>query len=316
MPSLTDQVRRTIAGAFVRLSEGVTHYEIAGPESGPPVVLIHGFSVPAFIWDPTFAALAEAGFSVLRYDLFGRGYSDRPHGRYDLARFDRQLVELVATLELAPAVGLVGLSMGGAIAAGVADRHPTLVRSLALIDPAGLPLPSSSKLGLLRIPLLGEVVMATIGKHMLVSGLKNDFYRPGPMAEAMERFRDPYLAQMQYPGFLRALLSTIRYGPLGSMADAYARVGRQERRVLLIWGREDRTVPFALSERVRVLMPNADFHAIEGVGHVPHLERPDLVNPLLVGFLSPGLSGSQSPAPVPDHSSRRTHIDDLSLAAF
>ncbi len=70
------------------------------------------------------------------------------------------------------------------------------------------------------------------------------------------------------------------------MADAYARVGKQERRVLLIWGREDNTVPFAVSENVVSLMPNVDFHPIDDAGHVPHLEQPGLVNQLLVDFLS------------------------------
>ena len=286
MPTLNEEARKGVGGEFIELSEGVTHYQLGGPDDGVPVVLIHGFSVPAFVWDPTFDALADAGFRVMRYDLFGRGYSDRPRGRYDLARFDRQLVELVSALQLGPAVAVLGLSMGGAIAVGAADRHPDLVRKLVLIDPAGMPSQMPSGFRILNIPVLGELLMVTVGKHMLVSGLQTDFYKPGRMTALMNRYRDQYMAQMDYPGFLRALLSTIRYGPLSTMADAYARVGKQERRVLLIWGREDNTVPFAVSENVVSLMPNVDFHPIADAGHVPHLEQPGLVNQLLVDFLS------------------------------
>ena len=46
--------------------------------SASVVVLAAGFSVPYYIWDPTFKALTGAGFRVLRYDYYGRGYSDRP----------------------------------------------------------------------------------------------------------------------------------------------------------------------------------------------------------------------------------------------
>jgi pimeloyl-ACP methyl ester carboxylesterase len=281
-----DEARGAAAGAVVRLSEGATHYQVAGPEGGLPVVLIHGFSVPAFIWDPTFIALADAGFRVLRYDLLGRGESERPRGRYDLARFERQLVELVAALDLGPAVDLVGLSMGGAIAVGVTDRHPDLVRRLALMDPAGLPRSTPPVLQVLRVPLLGELAMALLGKRMLVSALQADIHEPGQMADLLVRYRDRYLAQMERPGFLRALLSTVRHGPLTTLAGAYARVGRQARRILLIWGREDRTVPFALSVTARALMPNADFQAIDSAGHAPHLERPEVVNGLLIAFIS------------------------------
>ena len=65
-------------GSYVSLGAGVTHFELAGPPDAQTVVLVHGFSVPYYIWDPTFDALAAAGFRVLRYDLFGRGWSDRP----------------------------------------------------------------------------------------------------------------------------------------------------------------------------------------------------------------------------------------------
>lgn len=284
MQKLNHEARAATGSGVVQLPEGNTHYELAGPAKGVPVVLIHGFSVPAFIWDPVFAGLAAAGFRVLRYDLYGRGASDRPRGRYDHERFDRQLVELVKALDLGPNVDLVGLSMGGAIAVEATDRHPDLVRKLVLIDPAGLARPSGTNVA--RVPLLGELIFAMVGKPVLIRSMKHDFFRPGPMAEAMARYQDQHLAQLKTPGFLRALLSTIRHGPLEAMENTYQRVGNQERQVLLIWGREDRTVPFALSDRARDLLPNAVFHPIEDVGHVPHLEKPDLVNALLVDFLA------------------------------
>jgi pimeloyl-ACP methyl ester carboxylesterase len=274
-----------VSGATVALSEGRTYYELAGPEDGRLVVLVHGFSVPSFIWDPTFAALAGAGFRVLRYDLFGRGESDRPWGRYDLDRFERQLVELASAIGVGDSVDVVGLSMGGAIAVGVTARRPELVRKLALIDPAGMPMALSSRLRRLQFPLLGEVLMAVTGRARLMDGLRDDFHSPQTMTEIVARYREPYLSQLRRPGFLRALLSTLRNGVLTSMEPAYLRVGEQARQVLLIWGREDRTVPFALSERVLSALPNATLHAVDNAGHVPHLEHPALVNRLLIEFL-------------------------------
>ena len=63
-------------------------------------MLIHGFSVPYFIFDPTFNFLTKAGWRVLRYDLFGRGFSDRPHVRYNIDLFVRQLKELLDALNI------------------------------------------------------------------------------------------------------------------------------------------------------------------------------------------------------------------------
>src|SRR5437879_6018100 len=49
--TLDDAARKTATGSFVRLSDGVTHYQIDGPGTGRAIVLAHGFSVPLYIWE-------------------------------------------------------------------------------------------------------------------------------------------------------------------------------------------------------------------------------------------------------------------------
>ncbi len=273
-------MRADLPGDFVALSGGVTHYEVAGPEEGRPVVLIHGFSTPMFLWDYTLPALAAAGCRAARYDLFGRGFSDRPAGPYDPALFDRQLLDLVDALGFA-AVDLVGLSMGGPIAITFADRHPDRAGKIALVDPAGFAAKPSLATILLFLPGIGEIIMATVGNRVILGGLPRDFKDTARLPAYVDKYR----AQLPYRGFKRALLSTMRNMPLTRMGDVYRRVGQQGRDILLIWGREDRTIPFPTSERVRAALPKAIFHAIEGAGHMPHYEKPEIVNPILVDFL-------------------------------
>ena len=54
---LTDVVRKSVKGSFIKLQDGFVHYDIAGPVDGPVVVLVHGFSTWSFTWDATFQAL-------------------------------------------------------------------------------------------------------------------------------------------------------------------------------------------------------------------------------------------------------------------
>jgi pimeloyl-ACP methyl ester carboxylesterase len=54
---------------------------------------------------------------------------------------------------------------------------------------------------------------------------------------------------------------------------------------LLIWGKEDQTVTIDNAEQVRRGIPQTEFHAIERAGHLPHMERTDVVNPLLIDWL-------------------------------
>ena len=98
-------------------------------------------------------------------------------------------------------------------------------------------------------------------------------------------FLDKYKVQMQYKGFKRAILSSIRNGMLGSFIETYKSVGRLNKPVLVLWGRNDITVPFEHSHDLRAAMPDAEFHVIEECGHIPHYEKPDEFNPILLDFL-------------------------------
>jgi len=278
---LDETARQQADGSFIRLTDGVTHYELCGSENGQPVILVHGFSTPYFIFDTTFEFLVKAGFRVLRYDLFGRGLSDRPHVDYNIHLFVRQLKDLLDTLGIKQ-INLVGLSMGGPITAAFISENPDYVIRHVLIDPAGakrVELPSV--LEALKIPVLGELAFGLFGSVSLVKGIASDMLNQ----EAVEHFQNQYKVQMQYKGFKSAILSTIRNGMLESFYETYVRVGDLKKPTLLFWGRQDKTVPFEYSQAVTQAIPHTEFHVIENCGHIPHYEKPEVVNPILLEFL-------------------------------
>jgi pimeloyl-ACP methyl ester carboxylesterase len=225
---LNEEVRRSLPRTFVRLAQGSTHYELAGPTEAPTAVLIHGFSIPDYLWDPTFSQLGAAGFHVLRYDLFGRGYSDRTNLIYDGNLFDRQLMDLLTTLKISGRVHLVGCSMGGPIAVTFAARHPERVRSVTLIGPGYF---SGGRLPFrLREPLIGEYTMAVSVAPNLPESQKADLYHPERFPEYVEKYRP----QMRYKGFRSALLSTLRHYVVVDSSQEYRRLGQSGILVLLI----------------------------------------------------------------------------------
>jgi pimeloyl-ACP methyl ester carboxylesterase len=279
---LDDETRLSASGSFVKLPDGVTHYELSNPNNEQTVLFVHGFSVPYFIFDPTFDFLTQSGFRVLRYDLFGRGFSDRPRTRYNIDLFVRQLTDLLDALRFSRPVNLIGLSMGGPITATFTACHPARVRSLTLIDPAGVrPLSLSPTLKAMKLPGLAEAVFGLVGSESLLKSAAKDFFDP----ELVGMFLDKYKVQMQYKGFKRAILSTIRNRMLGSFIETYRHVGKSGKPVLLLWGRNDITVPLEHSEDLRAAIPNAKFNVIEKSGHIPHYEKPEEVNPILLEFL-------------------------------
>jgi len=279
---LNEVTRRSAGGSFIQLPDGITHFEIGGSELGKPVILIHGFSVPYFIYDPTFELLGQSGFHVLRYDLFGRGFSDRPHTRYNLDLFVNQLAALLDALNFSGPLNLVGLSIGGPVAAGFAVHYSKRVDKLVLIDPLGAkPVNISPILTAAKMPIVGEVGFSVVGSGGLVQNIAFDFFDPA----LVEHFQAQYKIQMQYKGFKRAILSTIRNDMLGSFMDVYRTLGKMDKDILLFWGRNDTTVPFEHSNDLRAVLPQVDFHVIENCGHIPHYEKPHEVQPILLEFL-------------------------------
>ena len=279
---LNEDTRREATGSFIQLTDGVTHYELGNSQQDQTVVLVHGFSVPYFIYDPTFEFLTKSGFRVMRYDLFGRGFSDRPKRRYNIELFVRQLGDLLDALGFTQPVTLVGLSTGGPITTTFTALHPERVDRLVLIDPIGARhLPISRILRVAAMPIVGEAVISLVGNERMVKNIASDFFDHG----LVEEFESQYIAQLQFKGFKRAILSTIRNHMLDSFLDYYQRVGRMDKPVLLFWGRNDLTVPFKHSEVLRKVMPQVEFHAIENCGHIPHYEKPEEVNPILLEFL-------------------------------
>lgn len=280
--TLNPETRSALPGEFVALSNGMVHYELDGPEDAPVVVLVHGFSVPYYVWDPTFEALTEAGFRTLRFDLYGRGYSDRPDIEYSLDLLTGQLQGLLSALEITEPVSLVGLSFGGPVVAKYANEHPGQVRDLILIDPQVAPV-STGEIFPLNLPGVGEYIMAVyMAPVMLPRSQPHDFYRP----EHFPDWETKYRVQMEYKGFRRAILSTIRnMVEMDAMAE-YEALDGQGLPVLLLWGREDETIGAADIELLRAAIPEAEFHPVEEAGHLPHYEQAGAVNPLLIEFLS------------------------------
>ena len=279
---LNETTRKEAAGSFTALPDGVTHYELDGPKDGKVIVLVHGFSVPYFIFDPLFDFLKDSGFRVLRYDLLGRGYSDRPNLRYDIQLFVKQLKDLLDALNLNE-ISLLGLSMGGPITSTFVLEHPQYVRKHILVDPSGgAPLDLFTSIKLMKMPSLGEMFIGLFGSRNLIRAIASDFFDP----KLVEHFQARYKTQMEFKGFKRAVLSTLRSGMLGSFLETYQRVGALKKPTLIFWGKDDITTPYKDHTLILQALPHAEFHTIENCGHLPHYERPEIFNPILLEFLT------------------------------
>jgi len=279
---LNDEARKGLGLKFLQLTDGMVHYDVSGPGSGEVVVLVHGNAAPYFSWDKNMAALTGAGFRVVRYDLYGFGYSDRPDVDYSRALYDRQLMVLLEKLKIRGPINLVGTSQGGSIAVYFTATHPEKVKKLALLSPFINILPMKAIITLIKISGIGEYLGSVLLDRVNTNYPEKVFANPKTIPA---EYTENYTKQLTYKGFKRARISNLRGDSLSDFTEQYEAVGKTKIPVLFTWGTTDKVIMADSVANIKAAMPSVEYHEIEGGGHLVHYENPEPVNKILVNFL-------------------------------
>jgi pyruvate dehydrogenase E2 component (dihydrolipoamide acetyltransferase) len=254
----------TVDGRSVRcLVEG------SGDEA---VVLLHGFGGDLDNWMFNRDALAGDDRRVISVDLPGHGGSAKDVGDGDL---DAMVAVVVGLLDARDAsrASLVGHSLGGAVAAGVAAAAPDRVRSLALIAPAGFGPEISTE--------YIEGFIAADSRRSMKPVLEMLFAR---LDLVTRQLVDNVLKYKRIDGVVPALrtIADRWFADGRQLVEVASRLGGVEVTTMIVWGTEDRIIPPA---HASAAPSGARVTVLDGVGHSPHMEAAGEVNRLLTGFL-------------------------------
>jgi pimeloyl-ACP methyl ester carboxylesterase len=276
---LDDSARANAPGQFIKLDYGRVHYQLSGSAGGELVVLLNGFSVPLYVWERNVSHLADNGYQVLQLDFWGRGYSDRPDTDYDKHLFIAQLDHLVRGLGLEnKPLNLVGLSMGGAVAAAYASAYPERVASTTFMAPLHKPI----SLGPLLWPGIGRWLAYTLVIPRFAQKQADDLVAH----KEVQHWIDNYKVQMSYKGIRRALYSTFAHFMQDDPLPDFRSLADSNIDSLLFWGDQDKMFPIAESARVReALGSHHQFIEVKGAAHALQFEKADQINEALVAFL-------------------------------
>ena len=261
---MDDRARGNAPGHFARLSMGVTHYDWFGPRTGPVVVCVHGLTTPSFVYRGLARGLALMGCRVLVYDLYGRGYSDRPRARQDAKFFHRQLRELLDHVGVGDDITLIGYSMGGAIATSFAAEHPGRIQQLVLLAPAGMRVPAGRMINIIRSsPLLGDWLMHAVYPRQFRKGVEAERDLPSSVPDIGKL----QTAELDSRGFIRSVLSSLRGILAADQREAHTRIAQQGLPVLAVWGRDDDVIPLSCVGTLAEWNRSAVQEVIPGAGH-------------------------------------------------
>ncbi|MFK7878679.1 alpha/beta fold hydrolase [Roseobacter sp.] len=261
---MNQKARAQAPGSFANLSQGVTHYQWYGADTGPVAVCIHGLTTPSFVWRGVAQGLVMMGFRVLVYDLYGRGFSDRPHGLQDRAFFMQQLADLLADQGLEDDITLLGYSMGGAISAIFAASQPDRIRQLILLAPAGMKPVQTGNLGFaLKLPVIGAWLILSRYPAILRKAIATE--KSGP--NRVEGISDRQKAELNWRGFIRSVRASLTGLLSEDLANDHMTLKTEGVPLLAIWGAEDDVIPLTCADKLTDLNANAQNEAVEGAGH-------------------------------------------------
>jgi haloalkane dehalogenase len=269
-----------VAEAERKRGGGLAYREIAaeGEESGPPVVLVHGFPESSRMWVRTMEALARAGRASFAPDLYCLGDSDDPGP----ATFERNLDALGSwheQLDLGR-VALVVHDWGGFIGLAWACEHPALVEAGVISDTGFF---SDG-----RWHGMAEAVRGEQGEQ-LVAALDREGFAGllrGDGAEFTEEDVDAYWRPFEEGRGRAATLEFYRSMDFSKLERFEGRLAEAVSPALLLWGAEDKFAPVGGARRFQREIPDSELIALDGAGHFVFDQEPERCAEAIVGFLT------------------------------
>lgn len=256
---------------FVKTTAGSIHWAESGTGGGAPVLFSNSLGTDFRIWDRVLSRLPE-GLRAIRYDKRGHGLSDCNGRFYNMSD---HIADAAAVMDAAGAKDavVVGLSIGGMIAQGLAAKRPDLVRGVVLCD-------TGAKIGTPEMWADRIKAVEESGIEALEESILERWFS--------KRFRTEETGELAL--WRNMLVRTSLDGYAGSSA-AIARADLQESTSMLripavaLGGDEDGSTPPDLVRDTVQLIPGGVFHLIHGAGHLPCIEKPDETAKIIADFL-------------------------------
>ena len=256
---------------FVRVNGVVIHHAVRGASNRPTIVFSNSLGTDFRIWNAVADALAD-DYRLVFYDKRGHGLSEATPAPYALTDHVGDLTALLDHLGIKSAT-IVGLSVGGMIAQGLAALRPDLVERLVLSDTAHKI--GSDELWNARIDAVTNGGIASISDQIL-----ERWFTPA--------YRDA--SNADFVGYTAMLERTTVDGYAGTCAalrDANLTESTRALKVpvLCIVGDQDRSTPPDLVRSTADLIQGARFEIVNDAGHLPCIEQPAATAALIRNFL-------------------------------
>ena len=268
------------------------HVETLGldPEPGiDTILLVHGYGGSSFSWRYWVPRLTARAHVVL-VDMKGFGSAPKPDdGQYGPKHQSELIYRLILQADF-QRVTLIGHSLGGGVALGVAlsllDCEPGRLKQLVLVASAAYKQRTPPFVSFARHRRLATAVLRMLGAHFVIRHvLKSIVFDQSTVTDSqVTGYAEPF----DSPEARRALIDTALAIVPPDLGKMTARFKELDVPTLVLWGRHDRVVPLWVGERLANELPDARIEILESCGHMPAEELPEESWEVLQRFLDDG----------------------------
>lgn len=273
--------------SHVKIHGHDVRYRREGDPDREKIVLIHGLAGSSLTWTQVMPGLAEH-YDIIAPDLLGHGESAKPMGDYSLGAMASGLRDLLSLLDVERAT-IVGQSFGGGVAMQLAYQHPEICDRMVLVGSGGLGRDVSWMLRLLTLPGAEQLMPLIFPRFVADRGndVSRFFHNRGlraPLIDEMWRAYSSLAGAENRKAFVRTMRGVI--DPGGQTVSALDRLYLASHLpTLIVWGDDDAIIPVAHAHAAHEAIPGSRLELLEGVGHFPHAEAPDLFLEVLLDFM-------------------------------
>ncbi|MEM5296636.1 alpha/beta fold hydrolase [Burkholderia sp. JPY481] len=275
---------------FATIRDGETdykvHYNDAGPAEGQVVMMLHGSGPGATGWanfHRNIEPLAAAGYRVILLDFPGWGRSDGfVNTKGSRSDFNGRIVKGLLDHLGVERAHLIGNSMGGHSATAFALENASRVGKLVLMG-GGTGGPSQ----FVPMPTEGIKLLNHVYREPTLENVKrmmNIFvFDPSSLTDELLQLRvDNMLSRRDH---LENWVKSLAANPK-QFSDYGPRLGEIKALAMIIWGRDDRFVPYDIGLRLLWGMPNAELHVFNRCGHWAQWEHAEKFNRMVLEFFA------------------------------
>lgn len=260
-----------IKPVFVKVGQYNIRYIEAG-KGDKTIVLLHGLGASAERWLPVIPHLST-NYRVIVPDIIGFGHSDKPTIDYTVEFLSKFLFDFLNHLFIVKPT-LIGSSLGGRILTEYAIQNPQNIEKIVLVSPAGFNEEST--------PALNSYIQAAL--HPKFEDVKKAFLMMAGNDKPIEQqIVYEFINHMKFTNAKMSFMSSLMGLRKSTLTPEH--LSKILNPTLLIWGKDDSVIPITHAKKFVTLIKNCQYCKMEGCGHAPYVDAPELFSKIVLDFL-------------------------------